>query len=276
MLVSLRGYQAGKSEIIFSLGRNGRTRYESVLQACAFKKDLELFPYGDQTEIGERGINLSRGQKKMIQIARALYQDADIYLFDDPFSVVDAHTGTHIFQECLLADLILVMRDGEITQTGKYEDILQSNTHFEELVGAHKKALKSIDDMENSEILSSQVLFEGSSTDNKTNVKDRENEKDKGDRSPQLVQEEEREKGRVSMWVYWSYISAAYEGALIPIFLLAHTVFELLQIGSNYWIAWATPLTEDQRPPVTKSFLILVYITLALCSSLCILATFSS
>ncbi|XP_057844849.2 putative ABC transporter C family member 15 isoform X2 [Cryptomeria japonica] len=290
-----------------------KTRYESVLQACAFKKDLELFPYGDQTEIGERGINLSGGQKQRIQIARALYQDADIYLFDDSFSAVDAHTGTHIFQECLLgilgsktvvyvthqveflfaADLILVMRDGEITQTGKYEDILQSNTHFEELVGAHKKALKSIDDMENSEILSSQVLFEGSSTDKKTSVKDvnheklqkaqkvheeiesqnqRENEKDKEDRSSQLVQEEEREKGRVSMWVYWSYISAAYKGALIPIILLAHTVFELLQIGSNYWIAWATPLTEDQRPPVTKSFLILVYITLALCSSLCILA----
>ncbi|KAH9331200.1 hypothetical protein KI387_003308, partial [Taxus chinensis] len=184
--------QSGKIKDNILFGRElEETRYESVLQACAFKKDLELFPYGDQTEIGERGINLSGGQKQRIQIARAVYQDADIYLFDDPFSAVDAHTGTHIFQECLrgilgsktvvyithqveflfAADLILVMRDGEITQAGKYDEILQSSTDFEELVGAHQKALKSIDAVEISEFLSSQVLVEGSSIGNTTSVK---------------------------------------------------------------------------------------------------------
>ncbi len=75
-------------------------RYNSVLDACALKKDLELFPCGDGTNIGERGLNLSGGQKQRIQIARALYQDVDIYIFDYPFSVVDAHTGKHIFQVC--------------------------------------------------------------------------------------------------------------------------------------------------------------------------------
>lgn len=60
-------------------------------------KDLELLPYGDHTEIGERGVNLSGGQKQRIQLARALYQDADIYLLDDPFSAVDAHTATSLF-----------------------------------------------------------------------------------------------------------------------------------------------------------------------------------
>ncbi|XP_062094571.1 ABC transporter C family member 3-like [Humulus lupulus] len=70
-----------------------REKYERVLEACSLKKDLEILSFGDQTVIGERGINLSSGQKQRIQIARALYQDADIYLFDDPFSVVDAHTG---------------------------------------------------------------------------------------------------------------------------------------------------------------------------------------
>ena len=57
-----------------------------------------ILSFGDQTIIGERGINLSGGQKQRIQIARALYQDADIYLFDDPFSAVDAHTGSHLFK----------------------------------------------------------------------------------------------------------------------------------------------------------------------------------
>ncbi|GAB4853584.1 Canalicular multispecific organic anion transporter 2 [Ancistrocladus abbreviatus] len=77
-------------------------KYERVLEACSLKKDLEILAFGDQTIIGERGINLSGGQKQRIQIARALYQDADVYLFDDPFSAVDAHTGTHLYKECLL------------------------------------------------------------------------------------------------------------------------------------------------------------------------------
>jgi ABC-type multidrug transport system fused ATPase/permease subunit len=75
-----------------------RVWYDTVIQACALKKDLELWTFGDQTEIGERGINLSGGQKQRIQLARALYKNSDIYLLDDPFSAVDAHTGSHLFR----------------------------------------------------------------------------------------------------------------------------------------------------------------------------------
>ena len=75
-------------------------RYEKTVQGCALIKDFELFASGDLTEIGERGINMSGGQKQRIQIARAVYQDADIYLLDDPFSAVDAHTGTQLFKVC--------------------------------------------------------------------------------------------------------------------------------------------------------------------------------
>lgn len=57
-----------------------------------------MMEFGDQTEIGERGINLSGGQKQRIQLARAVYQDSDIYLLDDVFSAVDAHTGSEIFK----------------------------------------------------------------------------------------------------------------------------------------------------------------------------------
>lgn len=73
-------------------------KYYSTVKACALTKDFELFSCGDLTEIGERGINMSGGQKQRIQIARAVYQDADIYLLDDPFSAVDAHTGTQLFR----------------------------------------------------------------------------------------------------------------------------------------------------------------------------------
>ncbi|CAI0449804.1 unnamed protein product [Linum tenue] len=72
---------------------------------CSLVKDLDLLPYGDRTEIGERGVNLSGGQKQRIQLARALYQDADIYLLDDPFSAVDAHTATSLFNEYVMEAL---------------------------------------------------------------------------------------------------------------------------------------------------------------------------
>ncbi|THG21097.1 hypothetical protein TEA_013579 [Camellia sinensis var. sinensis] len=208
-----------------------REWHEVVLEACSLKKDLEILPFGDQTVIGERGINLSGGQKQRIQIARALYQDADIYLFDDPFSAVDAHTGSHLYR---------VMKDGRIAQAGKYNDILNSGTDFMELVGARQDVLSTLD---------STVAKKG-----------------------QFVQEEEREKGTVGLSVYWKYITSAYGGALVPFILLAQVIFQLLQIGSNYWIAWAAPVLKDVAPPVSGSTLITVYVALAIGCSFCILA----
>nr|CAB3473213.1 unnamed protein product [Digitaria exilis] len=79
--------------------------YDEVLQGCALNKDVELWANGDMTVVGERGMNLSGGQKQRIQLARALYSDADVYLLDDPFSAVDAHTGAHLFKECLMRQI---------------------------------------------------------------------------------------------------------------------------------------------------------------------------
>ncbi|XP_021736749.1 ABC transporter C family member 3-like [Chenopodium quinoa] len=266
-------------------------KYDRVLEACSLKKDLEILSFGDQTIIGERGINLSGGQKQRIQLARALYQDADIYLFDDPFSAVDAHTGSHLFKECLLgllesktviyvthqveflpaADLILVMKEGSILQAGKYNDILASGTDFMELVGAHEQALSTLDSVEPGvskpkvdEECSDQKALEES---NKIEKND-----DMSGLKAQLVQDEEREKGRVGLSVYWNYLTTAYGGALVPLILLAQILFQTLQILSNYWMAWATPVSSDAEPTVNAKTLILVYVALAIGSSFCILA----
>jgi ABC-type multidrug transport system fused ATPase/permease subunit len=75
-----------------------RSKYRRTIKACSLEQDFALFEFGDQTEIGERGINLSGGQKQRIQLARALYQDSDVYFLDDVFSAVDAHTGSAIFK----------------------------------------------------------------------------------------------------------------------------------------------------------------------------------
>ncbi|KAI9102246.1 hypothetical protein K1719_023448 [Acacia pycnantha] len=294
--------QSGKIEdnILFGKEMDGEM-YEKVLEACSLKKDLEILPFGDQTIIGERGINLSGGQKQRIQIARALYQDADIYLFDDPFSAVDAHTGSHLFKECLLgflssktviyithqveflpaANLILVMKDGEITQCGKYNDLLNLGTDFMELVGAHKKALSALDSLDGGEVsdklgISDQEVNISSVqvTEEKEANKDGQSDNTDNVVEPkgQLIQEEEREKGRVGLSVYWKYITTAYGGALVPFILLAQILFQLLQIGSNYWMAWATPVSSDVKPPVGTFMLIIVYVAMAIGSAFCILA----
>ncbi|XP_052290247.1 ABC transporter C family member 3-like isoform X2 [Citrus sinensis] len=294
--------QSGKIEDNILFGKEmDRERYNAVLDACSLEKDLEILSFGDQTVVGERGINLSGGQKQRIQIARALYQDADIYLFDDPFSAVDAHTGSHLFKEVLLgllnsktvlyvthqveflpaADLVLVIKDGKITQAGKYTDVINSGTDFMELVDAHKQALSTLDSIEGrplSEKGSANGENDGTSATDGV-VKEVENKEVQNDREDkvaepqrQLVQEEEREKGKVEFSVYWKYITAAYGGVLVPFILLAQTLFQILQIASNYWIAWATPASKDIKPRVTGSMLLIVFVALAFGSSFCILA----
>ncbi|KAI9102259.1 hypothetical protein K1719_023461 [Acacia pycnantha] len=293
--------QSGKIEENILFGKEmDRERYEKALEACCLKKDLEILPFGDQTTIGERGINLSGGQKQRIQIARALYQDSDIYLFDDPFSAVDAHTGSHLFKECLLgllssktiiyvthqveflpaADLILVMKDGKITQCGKYNDLLHSGADFLELVGAHRKALSALDSSNGGEVfdkLSTSIevnISDAKVKEEKVVNKDTRSRKtdDAVEPKGQLVHEEEREKGKVGLKVYWKFITTAYGGALVPCLLLAQILFQIFQIGSNYWMARATPTSSDTEPPVSTYTLITIYVAISTGSSLFILA----
>ena len=77
-------------------------RYQQVLYACALLPDLKHLPGGDMTEIGEKGINLSGGQKARVALARACYAHSDVLLLDDPLSAVDAHVGKHIFKHVRL------------------------------------------------------------------------------------------------------------------------------------------------------------------------------
>ncbi|KAK2968499.1 hypothetical protein RJ640_027549 [Escallonia rubra] len=271
-------------------------KYNRTVEACALIKDFELFSTGDLTEIGERGINMSGGQKQRIQIARAVYQDADIYLLDDPFSAVDAHTGTQLFKDCLTgilkhktilyvthqveflpaADLILVMQNGRIAQAGTFEELLKQNIGFEILVGAHSQALESVLTVRNSsraqhaegESLTEPVSNEDfplSKQDSEHNLPVEITQKE-----GKLVHDEEREKGSIGKEVYWSYLTVVKGGALVPIILLAQSSFQVLQIASNYWMAWACP-TDDREPITRMNFILLIYILFAAGSSLCVL-----
>jgi len=76
-------------------------RYNRVVRACALEPDLGILPAGDMTEIGEKGVNLSGGQRHRVALARACYQEADIYLLDDPLSAVDAEVGRLLMDQCI-------------------------------------------------------------------------------------------------------------------------------------------------------------------------------
>lgn len=172
-----------------------------------------------------------------------------------------------------------VMKDGRISQAGKYNDILISGTDFRELIGAHQESLAVVGSADASSVSENSALDEENGVvrddigfDGKQESQDLKNDKlDSGEPQRQFVQEEERAKGSVALDVYWKYITLAYGGALVPFILLGQILFQLLQIGSNYWMAWATPISEDVQAPVKLSTLMIVYVALAFGSSLCIL-----
>merc|ERR1712060_644338 len=95
-----------KDNILFGKGMD-KNRYQKVLDSCALGPDLDILSAGDETEIGEKGINLSGGQKQRVSLARAAYSDADIFLLDDPLSAVDSHVGKHIFKNVIGPDGML-------------------------------------------------------------------------------------------------------------------------------------------------------------------------
>ncbi|CAO2644874.1 ATP-binding cassette sub-family C member 3, partial [Lemmus lemmus] len=127
-------------------------RYQQALETCALLADLDVLPGGDQTEIGEKGINLSGGQRQRVSLARAVYSDANIFLLDDPLSAVDSHVAKHIFDQVIgpegvlagktrvlvthgisflpQTDFIIVLADGQVSEMGHYSDLLQHNGSF--------------------------------------------------------------------------------------------------------------------------------------------------
>ncbi|KAG9120664.1 hypothetical protein FRC07_003763, partial [Ceratobasidium sp. 392] len=93
-----------QNNILFGLPLN-KERYQNTLEACALTADLAVIEDGDQAEIGERGVNLSGGQKARVSLARAIYSRASVLFLDDVLSAVDSHTASHLFDRCLRGPL---------------------------------------------------------------------------------------------------------------------------------------------------------------------------
>ncbi|KAK1428175.1 hypothetical protein QVD17_17004 [Tagetes erecta] len=273
-----------QENILFGLPMD-QQKYKEVIKNCCLEKDLEMMEFGDQTEIGERGINLSGGQKQRIQLARAVYQDCDIYLLDDVFSAVDAHTGSEIFKECVRGalrnktillvthqvdflhnvDLILVMRDGTIVQSGKYDELLESGMDFKDLVSAHETSMQLVE----MEPTTSDNTSPKKSLKKSPSLHAREEDQKTLERSKssniigtsKLIKDEERETGRISLGVYKVYVTEAFGWWGVFIVLMFSLLWQAAQMCSDYWLAYET--SDARAASFNPSLFIEVYTAIA-------------
>ncbi|XP_077131258.1 multidrug resistance-associated protein 1-like [Ranitomeya variabilis] len=240
--------------------------YDNVIQACALLPDLKILSGGENTEIGEKGINLSGGQKQRISIARAVYRNCDVYLLDDPLSAVDAHVGQHLFEHVIgpsgllkgktrvlvthgvsflpQVDNIIVMADGRISDVGTYSELLDKNGDFADFLQTY--ALTG--EQEESHIESKVLGGKGKATEvRKADVGLREGwtpeaaeELTEGEAGAgKLTEADIALTGRVKLSVYLEYCRIMGKW-----YLLMCAVFFIIQqlsaMGHNYWIGlWA-------------------------------------
>ncbi|KAI3749264.1 hypothetical protein L2E82_19871 [Cichorium intybus] len=272
-----------QDNILFGLPMD-RQKYKQVIKNCCLEKDLEMMEFGDQTEIGERGINLSGGQKQRIQLARAVYQDCDIYLLDDVFSAVDAHTGSSIFKECVRGalrnktillvthqvdflhnvDQILVMRDGMIVQSGKYDELLESGLDFKALVSAHETSMQLVEMEATTSDSPSPRPLQKSPSHNPREEDEKALERSKSSSiigTSKLIEEEERETGRISLGVYKVYLTEAFGWWGVIFVLFFSFCWQGAQMASDYWLAYET--SEDRAASFNPSLFIEVYTAIA-------------
>uniref|UniRef100_A0AAR2K851 ATP-binding cassette, sub-family C (CFTR/MRP), member 3 n=1 Tax=Pygocentrus nattereri TaxID=42514 RepID=A0AAR2K851_PYGNA len=240
-------------------------KYRCVLEACALTPDLEVLPGGDQTEIGEKGINLSGGQRQRVSLARALYSEADVYLLDDPLSAVDAHVAKHIFDNVIgpegalrgktrilvthgisflpQVDNIMVLVDGMVSEMGSYQDLLKQNGAFADFLRNY-----SLEDIiEDMSVMSNDVENPKTKSIRRRRCSERrhgdQQQEKKEAKGEKLIQAETTETGRVKFKVYWEY--AKVVGPLLSIFIcFLYASQSAAAIGANIWLSqW----TNDAR-----------------------------
>ncbi|RQM27349.1 hypothetical protein B5M09_013105, partial [Aphanomyces astaci] len=254
-----------------------RVKYNNVLAACALSKDLTLFPAGDRTEIGQKGVNLSGGQKARISLARACYSDADIFILDSPLSAVDAIVQNEIFTKCLLGllrhkTIVLVTHSPEIIAS-KFID-----RAIEVKAGIHEVLSPLMDVVVRSAVTVQNCVepprspfpagFESNASpmfeDCHVQQYDEFNP-----RSRRLVQDEERQHGRVATHVFRDYMQAAGGWPVFLYWVGLLTVWQCLMVAGDFWLSsWSSSARTTSVAGFlrTASFYLTVYSMLSLAS----------
>ena len=217
-------------------------------QSCALQADLDMLLHGDQTEIGERGITISGGQKQRLNIARAIYFDADIVLMDDPLSAVDAHVGRHIFDNAILGllkdrclilathqlwvldrcDRIVWMEAGKIQAVDTFENLVNNHQGFQTLIEATAPKEKQ----EEKGVVAD--IKELTPVDDTADHKKLEKHK----KAAPLMQQEERAEAAVPWSVYSAYVRASGTILNAPLGFLLLILSQGSNISTNLWLSF--------------------------------------
>ncbi|XP_036105448.1 multidrug resistance-associated protein 4 isoform X1 [Molossus molossus] len=250
-----------RSNILFGK-KYEKERYEKVIKACALTKDLELLEDGDLTVIGDRGTTLSGGQKARVNLARAVYQDADIYLLDDPLSAVDAEVGRHLFQLCICQTLyekitvlvthqlqylkaasqILILKDGKMVQKGTYTEFLKSGVDFGSLLKKENEEAEQAS-TSGSPTLRQRTFSESSvwsQQSSRPSLKDGAPESQATENVQVTVSEESRSAGKVGFKAYKNYFTAGAHWVVIILLILVNIVAQVAYVLQDWWLSyWA-------------------------------------
>uniref|UniRef100_K3WAF9 ABC transmembrane type-1 domain-containing protein n=1 Tax=Globisporangium ultimum (strain ATCC 200006 / CBS 805.95 / DAOM BR144) TaxID=431595 RepID=K3WAF9_GLOUD len=257
-----------RDNILFGAAFDAK-RYNAVLNACCLCDDLEQFPAGDATEIGEKGVNLSGGQKARVSLARACYADADVYILDSPLAAVDTVVQKVIFGKCicgLLADktIFLVTHNPEIIASSavSYRIGLENGELKENLrVGGASKRR----DM---------LTLAGSPNDAIDTAKPKPTSKtQQGDGV--LIHKEHREEGKVSRAVWWRYLNAIGGMRMMVVLLISQLLWQGFQVASDFWLSHWTGRNHTQSngsEDAELSYFIEIYAGLAAAGATMVLA----
>jgi ATP-binding cassette subfamily C (CFTR/MRP) protein 1 len=220
--------------------------YNTVVDACALRPDLDMLPNGDMTEIGERGITVSGGQKQRMNIARAIYFDADIVLMDDPLSAVDAHVGRHIMDNAICGllkdkcrilathqlhvlsrcDRIVWVEEGHIQAVDTFDNLMAHNEGFQKLM-----TMTSSEEKKEEEEDANEDEIE----DEKKTVKKKQKKKKP---AVALMQEEDKATKAVSWDVWIAYIKAGGGMWVAPLVTILLILSQGANIATSLWLSW--------------------------------------
>ncbi|QRW04429.1 ABC transporter [Ceratobasidium sp. AG-Ba] len=224
-----------KDNILFGLPYE-KERYNLVLDCCALLPDLGILEDGDETEIGEKGISLSGGQKARVALARAVYARTQVVILDDILSAVDAPTAEYLIQKCLLGPL---MKHRTVVLVTHHVDlVLPFVSWVVKLYEGRIEAQGTAQELRDSSALASGTVTRKEPLVQKqeaaANIQETKPEAKK-DTAKKLVQDETKSTGNVKLRVYKTYISAAsyWLFSILITFLAAD---QLMQLVQKFWI----------------------------------------
>lgn len=234
-----------RQNILFGLPLD-KLRYKTVVQKCALERDFQLLPYGDKTIVGDRGVSLSGGQRARINLARAVYKQADIYLLDDPLSAVDTHVGKQLFEQCItgfLKNKTVILITHQLQYLKEVEHILYLDDGIPRAEGTFHELQAS--GLDFTKLLGENPIEEETPEKHEVTLTRQESEKSVASVEAPKVVEEQKSIGSVGAYVYKAYFSAGGNCCVIFILFTLFVVAQLLGSASDYFITYWVKLEEQ-------------------------------